>query len=542
MSLRRSALAVAWVGVFALAAPLAACAGNETVGGDATGQLFARGLDEITDLYIEPTSSRQLALAGAARLTRLDDRLTVSERPGAVLAVSYAGRDVAALPMPAETDTRGWGELVGRVIAAAKSSAPNLAAMPRDAVAKAVFDGMTGTLDRFSRYSPPEAARNQRAARDGFGGIGITLDTTTADAFRVAAVTPQGPAAQAGIKSEDVIVAINGIATTGLSQTAVIQQLRGPVGSSVLVRVERHGVVLARDFHLYRALVVLPTVAVTRVGGIAVFQILSFNQSTTERLAEALAETRRQSGGRLAGIVLDLRSNPGGLLDQAVSLSDLFIQNGPIVSTVGRHPASHQYFAASGHSVAPQVPIVVLINGGSASSSEIVAAALQDSGRAVVIGSSSYGKGSVQTVLRLPNDGELTLTWARLVTPAGYYLQTHGVVPTLCTSDLGDDDASVQRALQRAGATAQAVPVGLRARSGLDERAWSDLRHACPGRQTSPAVDLKLAERVLADPRLYASAVHTLRTNTRLAHNPAPAGAPERALTDVDRALSSRQR
>src|SRR5207237_9931629 len=204
-------------------------------------------------------------------------------------------------------------------------------------------------------------------------------------------------------------------------------------------------------------------------------------------------------------------------------------------STVGRHPASHQYFAASGRSVASQVPIVVLINGGSASSSEIVAAALQDSGRAVVIGSASYGKGTVQTVLRLPNDGELTLTWARRVTPAGYYLQTHGVVPTLCTSDLGDDDTSVQRALQGA-------PAGLRARSGLDERAWSDLRQSCPARQTSPAVDLKLAERVLANPSLYAAALHPPRGATALARNAAPPAQPERALTAVDGALSSRQR
>src|SRR3981189_3458715 len=152
--------------------------------------------------------------------------------------------------MPPEADTRGWSELVANMIAAAKNAAPNKEPMLREAVTKAVFDGMTGTLDRFSRYSPPETARNQRAARDGFGGIGITLDTTS-DAFRVAAVTPQGPAAQAGIKAEDVFVAINGLATTGLSQTEVIQQLRGLVGSSVLVRVERHGVALARDFPLH---------------------------------------------------------------------------------------------------------------------------------------------------------------------------------------------------------------------------------------------------------------------------------------------------
>jgi carboxyl-terminal processing protease len=239
---------------------------------------------------------------------------------------------------------------------------------------------------------------------------------------------------------------------------------------------------------------------------------------------------------------LDLRGNPGGLLDQAVSLADLFIREGPIVSTVGRHPASHQYFAASGHSLAPVLPIAVLINGGSASSSEIVAAALQDAGRAVVIGSSSYGKGTVQTVLRLPNDGELTLTWARLVTPSGYYLQTHGVVPTLCTSDLDDDAASLQRGLQRAGAIAQGSPAALRARRGLDERAWSELRQSCPARQTSPAIDLKLAAHLLSDQRLYASALHALPASAPVARNPAPAGPPERALTGVDRTLSSRQR
>jgi carboxyl-terminal processing protease len=554
-SMRRSGLVLARVAMVALAAPLAACANGGSAGSDATGQLFARGLDEITDLYIEPTSSRKLALAGAARLSRLDDKLAVAEKTGSgvgpVLTLSYAGRELASLPMPAEADTRGWGQAVAELIEAAKAGAPNLAGMPRDAAAKAVFDGMTGTLDRFSRYSPPEAARNQRAARDGFGGIGITLDMTT-EAFRVAAVTPHGPAAQAGLQPEDTIVAINGVPTAGLSQSDVIQQLRGPVGSSIAIRVVRAGSPLTREFELRRALVVLPTVAMTRDGDIAVFQILSFNQSTTEKLTEALAEARQQTGGRLAGIVLDLRGNPGGLLDQAVSLADLFIRDGPIVSTIGRHPASHQYFAASGHSVAPQVPIAVLINGGSASSSEIVAAALQDTGRAIVIGSSSYGKGTVQTVLRLPNEGELTLTWARLVTPAGYYLQTHGVVPSLCTSDLGDDAAALQRGLQRAGAIAQGSmaqgsmgqgsPAGLRARGGLDERAWSELRQSCPARATSPAIDLKLAEHLLADHRLYASALHALHASAHLARNPAPAGPAEPALTEVDRALSSRQR
>ena len=164
--------------------------------------------------------------------------------------------------------------------------------------------------------------------------------------------------------------------------------------------------------------------------------------------------------------MLDLRSNPGGLLDEAVSLADLFLRQGPIVSVVGRHPASRQYFAASGKAPSPDVPMVVLINGGSASASEIVAAALQDAGRAVVIGSSSYGKGSVQTVLRLPNNGELILTWARLMAPSGYPLHRHGVVPTICTADLPDDAASLATGLQRAGDGGAAARLAGRRRLG----------------------------------------------------------------------------
>src|SRR5207247_3079937 len=230
------------------------------------------------DLYIDPVSTRQLALAGAARLARLDDKLAVSEGAGndagRSLGVSYGGRDVAVFAISADVDTREWGEIVAGLIAAAKSASPNVAAMPREAVEKAVFDGITGTLDRFSRYSPPGAARDQRAARDGFGGIGITLDTTT-DAFRIAAVMPQGPAARAGLKPEDTIVAIDGVSIVGRAQAEVIHLLRGPVASTVAVRVTRPGSPQPRDFRVARALVIVPTVTMTRWGDIAVFRILS---------------------------------------------------------------------------------------------------------------------------------------------------------------------------------------------------------------------------------------------------------------------------
>jgi carboxyl-terminal processing protease len=542
----RPAAALVRAPCLVLLVALAACAERQALPNDPAGRLFARGLDEITDLYIAPVSSRRLVLAGAARLSRLDDKLSVSETPGpdkTQLVLAYAGSEAVAYPIPAHDDPHDWGALMGRLVASAKAVSPKVAAVSEDQIDKTLFDGMTAALDRFSRYSSPDVARDQRAARDGFGGIGVTLDTSSEE-FRITAVTPRGPADLAGIRPDDRLVAVDKVPTAGHSHSDVVHALRGPILSPVEVTVYRPSITQNRTYRLQRELVILPTVTVSRDGGIAVFQVASFNQNTTQQIVEALGALKREMGPQPRGIVLDLRSDPGGLLDQAVSLSDVFIPNGPIVATVGRHPASRQFFEASGDSVAPQIPVVVLINGGSASSSEIVAAALQDAGRAVVVGSASYGKGTVQTVLRLPNDGELTLTWAQLVAPAGYLLHEHGVVPTMCTSDLGDDDYSVQIAIQRATTLSPAQPNATRARASLDETGWSQLRRSCPARQGDHEIDLKVAKRLLADPVLYSQAVHAITPGQNLASAPvAAATAPiEPALTGASPALSSSPR
>lgn len=541
MSLRPAA-ALARASSFILIFALAACAERQALPNDPTGRLFARGLDEITDLYITPVSSRKLVLAGAARLSKLDDKFSLSETPGpdrAEIVLAYGGREVAVDATPAHDDPHDWGAELGRLVAAARATSPSVAALSEDQIDKTLFDGITGALDRFSRYSSPEVARDQRAVRDGFGGIGVTLDKSNEE-FRITAVAPHGPAERAGIRPDDRLVAIDKAPTAGRSQGDVIHALRGPILSPVEVTIYRPGVAQKRSYRLQRELVILPTVTVSQDGSVAVFQVAGFNQNTTQQIVEALAGLKREMGPRLRGIVLDLRGNPGGLLDQAVSLSDVFIAKGAIVATAGRHPASRQYFEASGDSVAPQVPMVVLINGGSASSSEIVAAALQDAGRAVVVGSTSYGKGTVQTVLRLPNDGELTLTWAQLISPSGYLLHEHGVVPTLCTSDLGDDDGSLQIAIQRAAAAATISPLVPRPRASLDESAWSQLRRSCPARQGDHDIDVKVAKRLLADPVLYSQAVHAIAASSSVAA--APVAAAEPALTGASPALSSGSR
>ena len=524
----RPAAVIVWASNLAYGILLAACVERQSLPNDPTGRLFARGLDEITDLYIAPVSNRKLILAGAARFSRLDDKFSVTESAGVEgktqIVLGYGGREVAVYATPADNEPHAWGALMGSLVVNAKAVSPAVAALSEDQIDKALFDGITSALDRFSRYSAPETARDQRAVRDGFGGIGITLELA-GDDFRITQVTSGGPADLAGIRPDDRLVAVDGVATGGRSQIDVVHTLRGPIFSPVEITVYRPNPGQKRSFRLQRALVILPTVTMSRDGGVAIIQVASFNQNTTQQIVEDLGRLQREIGQRLRGIVLDLRGNPGGLLDQAVSLSDVFIPKGPIVATVGRHPASRQFFEASGDSLAPQIPIVVLINGGSASSSEIVAAALQDVGRAVIVGTASYGKGTVQTVLRLPNDGELTLTWAQLVAPSGYFLHEHGVIPSLCTSDLGNDDNSIQIALQRTNTVVSSLA---RPRASLDEGAWSQLRRSCPARQGDREIDIKVAKRLLADPALFSQAVNAFSATPKLAAAPlAPRTVPE---------------
>jgi carboxyl-terminal processing protease len=289
----------------------------------------------------------------------------------------------------------------------------------------------------------------------------------------------------------------------------VIARLRGQVDSDVLLTIERGGAPLPLPIEVTRAHVVPETVVYRREGNIAYLRIYSFNLETADSLRREITAAAEEIGPGLRGYILDLRGNPGGLLDQAVAVSDLFLEGGRVVSTHGRHPDSHQYFEAGPGDAAGGKPVVVLINGNSASASEIVAAALQDDGRAVVIGTNSYGKGTVQTVIRMPNDGELTLTWARFHAPSGYTLNHLGVLPSICTST-GPGGADADK-LMRELAAGLLVPVPTAARNATDPadtEALDRLRAACPQRRTEDGLDLVLALRLLDNPTLYARAVH----------------------------------
>src|SRR6056297_3485003 len=298
---------------------------------------------------------------------------------------------------------------------------------------EAAIDGMLTSLDPHSSYLSAEDAANMRVQTRGeFGGLGI--EVTQEEGF-VKVVSPMDdtPADAAGIEAGDFITHVDGESVLGLTLDEAVEMMRGPVGSEIIVTVVREGETEPFDVSIIRDTIKLTAVRTRTVGDTVILRVTTFNDQTYPNLEEGIKEEIEALGGmeNVNGIVVDLRNNPGGLLSQAIRVSDAFLDKGEIVSTRSRDPQDGERFNATAGDLANGKPIVVLINGGSASASEIVAGALQDHHRGVVIGTKSFGKGSVQTVMPLKGDGAMRLTTARYYTPSGRSIQALGVSPDI---------------------------------------------------------------------------------------------------------------
>ncbi|MEM9581767.1 MAG: S41 family peptidase [Pseudomonadota bacterium] len=298
---------------------------------------------------------------------------------------------------------------------------------------EAAINGMLTSLDPHSSYLSADDFEDMRTQTSGeFGGLGIEV---TQEEGYVKVVTPMDdtPADKAGMESGDFITGVDGKSIIGFSLEEAVELMRGPVGSEIILTVVREGVDEPFEVSIIRDTIKLTAVRARSEGDSVVLRVSTFNRQTYPNLEAGLKKQMEELGGedKVNGIVLDLRNNPGGLLNQAIAVSDAFLDQGEIVSTRGRNPRDSERYNATEGDLSGGKPIVVLINGGSASASEIVAGALQDHGRAVVIGEKSFGKGSVQTVVPVRGDGAMRLTTSRYYTPSGRSIQALGVAPDI---------------------------------------------------------------------------------------------------------------
>jgi len=493
---------------------LAACAvgpGDAPTGDALAQKMFATGYGHVADKYLEPVSLAPLALAGLNGLREIEPALAFDAQDGWVRA-THRGAEVDRIAAPGDNDMDGWARATTRLMGAARAASPRVGLTDQERLFEAVFAGALATLDGPSKYAGPARAERQRAARNGFGGIGVTIRVARDDEPSgpvLVDVMAGAPADRAGLWPGDRILAIDGAPTGNMTLDDAVDRLRGAAGSGLTLRVGRDGEP-AREVALIREHVIAPTVTYLRDGTIARIVVSRFNQGTARGVVAALERAEREIGHALSGYVLDLRGNPGGLLDQAVTVADLFLVDGLIATTSGRHAGSNQTFRAGGTDFAGGLPLAVLINGRSASATEVLAAALGNRGRGVLIGTTTYGKGTVQTVLALPNDGELTLTWSRLFGPAGRTMDGYGVLPAICTS-AGPGKAGDLAGALRAGSEGLTAARRLRARAAdrtTEETTRRDrFRALCPPRDTLAEGEDLLARALLADPRLYARAV-----------------------------------
>ncbi len=298
--------------------------------------------------------------------------------------------------------------------------------------------GMLANLDPHTLFLTPDEYREMQADTSGeFGGLGIEIAVRN-DTLVVVAPIDDTPAARAGIAPGDQLLAIDGISTKGLGVASAVRLLRGAPGTRVTLQIFREGFTEPRDLVLRRDRVrVVSVESHLEPHGIGYVRVKSFQDRTDAQLGKALEELRRQHGGPLSGLVLDLRNNPGGLLDQAIRVADRFLTEGVIVTTQGRGPAQREEERAHPADTEDPYPLVILVNGGSASASEIVAGALQDYRRAVLLGTKTFGKGSVQTVIDLEDGSGLKLTVARYLTPSGRSIHEKGIEPDVALADGG---------------------------------------------------------------------------------------------------------
>jgi carboxyl-terminal processing protease len=470
--------------------------------------VLGAGFAAILERHLEAASPTDLLVWALAALSRHDPRFAVLRR-GREVQLRLANVPILTRSL---ADARGMtparaggaaGDLLTLFHEAAWAVSPPLRSLGAPQLIGESFEAIFGHLDPFSRYISPAEAQAARERRTGEAGLGLRLAPGRGTGATVAAVMDGGPAAEAGLRVGDRVLAIDGVPLRTRDAGVIQGLLEGPAGTEVVLLVQRGRERFER--RLIRRLPVGAPVEARRIENVLLLRIPGFSGRTEAEVEAALqAEMVRDPP---QAVLIDLRGNRGGVLHQAAAVADIFLGEGEAFRTVGRHPESRRIYATEGRDQAEGLPIVVLVDGRTASSAELLAASLSDRGRAAVAGTGTMGKGLVQLVVPLPDGGELLLSWSRLILPTGWPLQGVGVLPGLCTAQ-GPEAAAAALAALRAGARpmgpAQARQRALR--RVPDPAEAEALRSTCPAGEARED-DIALARALALDPVAWRAAL-----------------------------------
>ena len=481
---------------------------------------------------LDPHSAREFCIWGLDGLTAIDPTIAVTDNPAEdhdkqhipeTLIITQGQTPLFKRTFPADGNRSGWADLVTAAMQAAWDHSSTIRDAGADALLQGFFDELFNHMDPYSRYLGPAPAIADRTKRTGQSGtIGLTLGAK-GHAIVVTAVNANGPAWEAGVDTGQRLIAVNGRTTHGQSPEIVQSWLEGEDRTAISLLLASRGQ-HPSTLKLRRAQVPPETVFASQDGPFTLLHITSFSIQTAEEISQYLdqvvedetpdgqqpAPGRPTKTRRPAGLIIDLRGDRGGVLQQAVTAAALFLDHGVAVTTHGRDPQANHVWAVQGGDMTNGAPIVILVDGRTASAAEILAAALADHRRAVVIGSETLGKGLVQVIGQMPNGGELFVTWSRNQAPLGWPIQGLGVMPQVCTSRGADDLRGQIEALKK-GSTpqAEAVQIARSARYPVPVSKILDIRRHCPAAIGTDA-DMDTARFLLSSGAAYKAALEAV--------------------------------
>ena len=457
-------------------------------------------LQVVLEFHRDPHTPADLVLAGFARLAEKHPGFDFAVS-GSDIVVSYRGDEVHRFLQPAEDAHPLWAKEVETSITAfiderAAGAEPDPSAILDDFLA-----GFAGSLDRFANYRSREAVRrHERYLAAELARVSIGFEAVR-KGLRVESISDFAVLDSRILQRGDIILSVDGHSLAGLDHSALEKQFYGPVGSTALLMVLRDGEARPLPVRIDRKQVNDVSLRARPIGNLLYVEASSLDRRTAVQLTVALNKAPDLGSTDQTGVILDLRGNPGGFLDTSVAIADVFLEDGEIVSTLGRHEASNQSIQARGNAPTNWLPLVVLVDGDTAGGAEVVASALQDLGRAVIVGQTTQGQGMVRIATRLPNGGAFFFVRSEIVSSAGYQLHKRGVLPTVCTGGAVSAGGVVE-ALRSGGAITNRT-TRVRAIDPNDGAAIKAHRALCPPRDDGADISLEVATAILEEPGLY---------------------------------------